>query len=482
MFTPYSEPCVYGHETEVMTRFSEALRYSYLRFTSRKTTICLIVILVCLYSLGLIIPQRSIMPPEQFDAWQKSWPGLVKWLNALRFTSIYSSPLVVFFTALFFLNLLLVFFKRIPTVINEIRLPAAVSFEAEVVKALPFNETISINAQGVEDFKERLRSKGFMVVGESCFKGIKNRFSSIGSLLFHMSFIFFLVGGLFIFHTRFWGETFVTEGQSFSGERPEYRSVGRLSELRKELPDIGFVVEKIEPQFEMMEPTSLKTRLRLKKGGITKTEVVDVNYPAKIRTTSILITDVGVAPYFIISDHRRHILFDAYVMLNIIRGDEDFIFLPDGNYRIKIRFWPDYGVDDTGRLFTKSYYLNNPLFLIEVFSGERSIAKGYIQSPLDAVEFDGRHLRIGEIRYFGRFLITDEYGGWIVIAGFILSTGGLMLKLLWIRREVYGMIENDEEGRPLLIIGYRSEYFRALNRTEFEALLRDIDIRGNQAI
>jgi len=460
----------------VKTQANKIFKNLYQGFTSRRTTIYLIVILSVLYSLGLFIPQRSILPPEQFDAWQNNWPKLVRWLNRFRFTSIYSSPQVIFFTALFFLNLLLVLIKRIPHVINEIRLSNNISVTKEMVRSLPVSRSIDLNDSEIEEIKERFRSRGFRILeGLNYFKGVKNRFSSIGSILFHLSFIFFLAGGLFIFHTRFWGETFVTEGQFFSGKRPEYRSVGRLSSLRENLPDISFIVEKIDPRFEKMEPISLKSYITIQKGKIKKTEAIDVNYPARLGSTSILITDVGIAPYIVITDEEGRIVFYSYVMLNIIRGDEDFLFLPETDYKIKFRFWPDYSVDSNGRLYTRSYYLNNPLFLIEVFKDETSLAKGYLRGPFDAIRFDKWYLRVGDIRYFGRFLVIDEYGGWIIISGFILSIIGLMLKLVWIRREVYAVVEKGE-GRPMLLIGYRSEYFRRLNIEEFEGLLKGTNI------
>jgi len=443
----------------------------YQKFISRKTTIFLIIILAVFYFLGLVIPQKMIISPEQFLLWHLQWPKLVKWLDALELTKIYSSTIVTIITVLFFLNLLLVTFERIPTVIRAMKPPQSVTIDTDLVRRLPSAEIKLNDREEFDLIQEKLKKKGYRIIkGSDSFKGIKNGFSILGSLFFHLSFILFLLGGLLVFHTRFKGETFVTEGQFFEGKRKDYRSVSRLSDMRESLPDIQFSVDKIEPRFEKMEPVSLKTYITAGSKGVRKRGTVEVNYPFKLNTTSILVTDIGVAPYMTLKDLAGREEFGSYVSLNVIRGDEDQFDIPETDYEVKVRFWPDYAEDGKGNAYTRSFYLRAPVFLMDIRKAGTTIAAGALRSPADYIEFEGKRLSVEDIRYYGRFIIIDEKGGSILIAGFVLSIIGLMLKLVWTKKEVYGVFEKNREEINLLI-GYKAEYLKGLGRAELEKLL-----------
>jgi hypothetical protein len=443
----------------------------YLKFISRKTTISLIAVLALLYFLGLVIPQKMIVPPAEFSLWQMERPTLVRWLDALQLTKIYSSPLVIIMTVLFFLNLLLVTYERIPAIIRQIRLPRSLAFDADYVRRLPSAEITLHDRKEMDHICEKLKKHRYKVIyGPDSFRGIKNSFSLLGSLFFHASFIFFLVGGLLVFHTRFRGETFVTEGQLFEGNKTFYKSISRLSDMRKSLPDIQFTVEKIEPRFEKMEPVSFKTHISAESNGVRKRGTVEVNYPFTFNTTSILVTDIGVAPLMIVRDAAGREVFGAYVALNIMRGREDFFYIPETDYKVEVRFWPDYAEDAEGNAYTRSFDLNAPVFAMNIRKVVSSIATGTVRNPADSIEFDGKRLSVEDIRYYGNFIIIDERGGGVLITGFILSIIGLMLKLVWTKKEVYGIYQREGEKMHLLI-GYKTEYLRGLNRAELEKLL-----------
>lgn len=451
------------------------LKKLYAVFTSRRTTVYLIALLFVLYFLGLFIPQKSILPALQYAAWKAQWPGLVAALETLKLTAIHSSPLHAVLMALFFLNLLLVTAGRVPLVLRSVRLPDSVQVTDGTVMHMPVHEKIFMEDEAAIDLlRSRLQRLGFRVTGgQNCFKAVRNRYSPVGSLFFHISFLFFLAGGLFLFHSRFRGETFVTEGQLFSGTRADYRTVTRLSEMRKSLPELRFTVDRIRPRFEKAEPVSLETHITAESGSVGKSGRLDVNHPLRLGTTSILVTDVGIAPFVQIRDQAGSELLGAFVALNIYRGETDHFPVPGTGYDIEVRFWPDAAVDAAGNHYTRSYDIKNPLYAITVRKDGRVISAGSVASPSESILFEGRRLSVTGMRYFGRFMIVDEQGGGLLITGFVLALIGLAVTFIWPKKELLGAW-SVLEGKPVLYLGYHVEYQKGLGRQEFERLLSEV--------
>ena len=451
------------------------LKELYVAFTSRRVTVYSIAVLSGLFFLGLVIPQQAMLSPQQFAAWQAKWPGLVAVLTAFKLTSIYSSPLVVVVEVFFFLNLLFVTARRVPAVLKSMRLPETVLVTDKIVQSMPIQEQIIMEDRAdAARIRSRFSALGFLIVeGNSCFVALKNRYAPLGSLFFHVSFLFFLAGGLFLFHTRFRGETFVTEGQQFSGTREEYRSVARLSEMRTSLPELRFSVDKIRPRFEKLEPVSLETHITAENGGIRRSGQLDVNHPLRLGTTSILVTDVGIAPFVQVVDRRGDELMGAFVALNIIRGDTDHVMLPGTDYAIHIRFWPDAAVNEAGNRYTRSYDLNHPLYDITIKKGGKIVVSGTIAAPSESIGFDGMRLFVRDMRYYGGFLVIDEQGGGLLITGFMLALIGLMIRFLQPKKEVLAAWR-DVDGKSILYIGYQREYLRGLGRQEFDEILSKV--------
>lgn len=442
-------------------------------YLGRGSTISHIIVLCIVYFLGLVIPQEKIVTVEEYARWKAGWPRLVELFETLQLTSIFSSPLVVAVTVSFFLHLLIVTGKRLPKALEELKGPSA----DRVSEKLLSEGTHAVVHGGREAFSaacDMLTRRGFKIhKKDGAFAGAKNRFSVVGSLLFHLSFLLFLAGGLIIFHTRFWGETFITEGQSFGGSRGEYRQIFRWSDLRTELPLIAYTVDRIEPRFAGYEPISLRTKVTATSGGAPEERWLDVNRPATFGSTSILINDIDIAPYIVVTDRNGRELFASHVSLHVIRGGEDSFRIP-GGYEVRVRFWPDYDIDRNGRFFTRSYQLEKPMFSVQVVKNRVPLASGNLATTADFVEFDGgNRLRYADIAYYGRFIVTDEKGGGILMAGFLLSIVGLVLKFFRQKKEIYGLLRQDDRGESVLL-RYKIEYFPSSARSELAEIVEEM--------
>lgn len=459
-------------------RLTSGLTSAYRTFISRKGTISLIALLGFFYFLGLVIPQKKLLQDLRYATWQAEWPLMARLDAALGLSSIYSSPLVIAVTVLFFLNLLIVTCKRLPVVAAMTRLPESVTVTADSLRPLPHTDLDAESCGGLDGCAEHLRRQGFAVVqGRDCIKGIKNRFSAVGSLLFHMSFLFILAGGATIFHTYFRGELRVVEGTSFYGRKSDYQTATRLSSLRNWFPDIMFTLVSIKPRFIDMKPVSIHADIivsdLLATTGKRREGVLDVNRPLVYGTSYLLIVDGGAAPFFTVVDPSGKTVLADYLPLDVLRGDEDRFGVPGTDIEVLVKFWPDFGVDKDGYIINRSFAFNRPLFELKVMRSGKQIGAGRLERPDDAVTFDGYRLTRGDIRYYGRFAITDERGGWLLMTGFLLLIIGLLTRFLFPRKEITVLLMPGDGGN-VLRIGYRVEYYNDLAASHLAGIVARI--------
>src|ERR1035438_6807136 len=92
--------------------------------SSLRFTLLLISLLGVMFLLGLWIPQKSLVAPEQFVQWKAQSPLLVGTFETLGLTTIYTSPFTLLLWVLFFINLSLVMWQRMPLIKKRIEMTA----------------------------------------------------------------------------------------------------------------------------------------------------------------------------------------------------------------------------------------------------------------------------------------------------------------------------------------------------------------------
>jgi len=420
-------------------------------FVSRRAIIVLIVLLILCYLIGGLVPQRGIMTNAEYLAWKRSSPLLVSYFDALGLTSVYTSALFYLLVTLFFLNLVLVTWQRIPAFRHAARIPERATVTAQQVSSGTVQTVKIPEAAALDCFRTILEKRGYRVVaGEGCLQGIKNRFALYGSLLFHISFILLLLGGIVIFHTRFSGSANIIEGDYFSGLSHEYTNVARNSRTLYSLPAVAFRLKKITPEFKGFEAASLRAEIEPFSGERrAETAPLDVNRPYQNGAVSVLIKHVGIAPLFEIKDSSGNKLLNGYTALDILTGEEDGFDIPGTRYRAVVRFWPDFYLDKEGYVHTRSLYNKNPLFKIQIYEGEKPVADGRLHTTDDTLAFDGYTLAYRELRYYGIFNITQERGGWILVAGFVIGLAGLLRRFVFDRRDLYARFSATVDGTTI---------------------------------
>jgi len=431
--------------------------------SSIRLTLFLILSLVCVFLLGLWIPQKSVLQRDLYLQWQAQAPAAVAVLDALELTSIYRSPITLTLWGLFFLNLSLVMGQRIPVVRSRIALRADRLDDPEAAAGFPQQMQVPLPPdRGIDQVAQAVEQAGYTVLrARDRFVAVKNRLSPVANLVFHFSFFLVLLGGVISVYTRFAGTVDLAEGEAFRGDLTQYHAYPHLPQVGAP-PQAQFVVERIEP--EVTEGTQTGLRITLSDSGGAR-QIVDINRPYRTDNTSFVIRSLGVAPLIVLSDRQRRELDGAYVKLNVLNGKPDGFTM--AGLEFIATFYPDhierYGVDGT-----QSEEIRNPAFLLEMRKDGRLLARRVFKVGETGPIGDYR-LEIREMPYWVRFYVVKERGLAILYTGFAAATTALIWRLLFYRREIIGIVR-QEDGSAVLHLAGRAEFYRVLFADELQDL------------
>lgn len=356
---------------------------------------------------------------------------------------------------LFFINLVICEIKWIPVIIRRCGRPTCPETE-EDMQRFRHNIEIQNSKFKIQNLSSYLRRRGYRVTLEvrsqkpeeervsdlashisPFLYAYRGRFSTIGNLLFHIAFLFLLAGVAASSLFRFEGRARVPEGYPFSGSRAEYSMSS--SALLAGLPNVSFSVEKITPRF--WEDQLLYTDLRADVTTDNGPGSAWMSSPLSINGARITITSLGITPRFVLKDKEGKELDTADINLAVFApGTEDHFQIPGFPHQVFVSFSPDYYVSN-GKAGNRSMELNNPVYLLKVFRGRLLVYSGGIRPKEEAV-FEGLRLSFPEIRYWGEFRIIRDPGFTIIWIAFVLFGIGLVLRLLFYKREVF-VVEKD---------------------------------------
>jgi cytochrome c biogenesis protein ResB len=435
---------------------------------SLRLTIVLLSALGAIFLLGLWIPQKGIIDYESYLAWKAGNPSLVSIIEYLGFMEIYKAPVTLAIWAVFFINLSLVMWHRIPVIRRRVAVPSPLP-EAS---SCGFPHAAVIRLAGSPDF-EGLRvilQKGrYQVYGSrERFYAVRNRRSPLASLLFHLSFFLILCGGVVSIYTRFVGQVDLAEGESFQGEPSRY-SAPPLMPRFGGYPDVRIAIRKVRPMIEAVTATGLQVELE---DGPQSTRTININQPYRRGTVSFVIKGLGLAPLVILRDSSGRELDGAFVKLNVMKGREDRFRM--GATEFTVRFFPDHeivGGEDT----TRSEEFRNPVLLIMAQEGGSRTVHRIPCQPGARLQIGGMTYEFAKFSYWVRFTVVSEKGVPLVYAGFLMACLGLFWRLVLYKRELAGTVQATGDGTSELRLAFRSEYYRSLGEEEFEELQRALN-------
>ncbi|MHC4778230.1 MAG: cytochrome c biogenesis protein ResB [Planctomycetota bacterium] len=434
-----------------------------------RLTAGLFALFFLLFGLGLMIPQASEMTPAEYEAYIDTHPTFAGVMESLTFHDMYRSPLLHGLFVCFALQLVLYLHSRVPSFVRAAKYGTPRPLEGLTSKAVLEGE--SENLDGTIGI---LHDAGYHVGHRDDVSAatIKNRFSRLGTALFHGAFLLLLLGAWLSQVRNFKGMMVLTEGQSFRGTPEEYGSVTPANAVRSEFPEISLTVDEIEAQYsEKGSLTDLLAALRIEGRGSERTDL-RINRPHSLGGgTAVLISQYGISPVVSIRSRRTGGLLDGVIVnLNVLSMDSPVdrfeIHRPPGT--VHMRFFPDHHLDDDGNHITKSLDVKNPLFEVRVVPADSSVpeVRKFVK-PGDLLPFGPYELKIEEIRRWGLFKVSREIGGPLLITGFVLMVAGIGFRVLFPRKWI--TVTRPESGGGAVLHG-ASEWFRMGFEEEFKSI------------
>lgn len=223
-----------------------------------------------------------------------------------------------------------------------------------------------------------------------------------------------------IWYTRYVGETRAVEGQLVEAKNARLVRMPKVGGV----PPVAFAFDRIVPTFDSGDATDLRATIRFK--GM---QPVDsrVNHPAEDGPTSVLVTDIGIAPVLWLQDANGFGLDRVAVPAD--RHESVDIPMAAGTIHVRIApksYRPDFPLRDALRTL--------PVELAVIDHG-KEVFRGALH-PGEGAAFPGGRVVLQEVRYWAGLKIISERGGGLLIFGFALLTIGAIWRLLMHRRDL----------------------------------------------
>ncbi len=426
--------------------------------TSLKTTIGLFVILGVLLLLSVSIPTEQYLGPDA-GAFAGSDLGHFL-LETLGLGSLSTSPLFLACIGLFFLNLSAVILARAAVTLRRTRLrpPSEPTLRrlCEGKNSLSGTNSDGINSDNVLKI---LRGMGFPAVtaGDGVTWAVKHRTAPLGFLLFHLSFYFLCLGGVAIYTTRFVGVSALVEGQAFQGFNQILRAAPTLGP-----PNLSLVLNSVDAQFEQGQALHLGAVFQIEENGIPVERKSRINHPARSGASTILVNRAGIAPILWLQDKDGFTLDRVAVAAETLSGKGTEVELAEGTIRVLIK-----PVVDRMQFPDRSELQATPVE-VEARDASGSVVFAGTVRVGHHIDLGEAVLVIPELRFWVGIYVVREYGGTLLIIGFLLGTIGLVWRLMLYRREVVVVWD----GHSFAVAG-RAEYFSHRFREELTTI-RDL--------
>jgi len=436
---------------------------------SLRFTIVLICLLGVIFAVGLMIPQKSLVKEIYFD-WQQNSPALVAFLDALQLTEIYTSWVTLTIWLLFFVNLAIVMWQRMPLVKKRIEMPASRIVPPETATGYLFRGSYPL-PEGVDgaEVLARLGKRGYAVLGDARgFLAVRNRYSPLAFAFFHLSFFLILMGGAISIYTTFIGYVDLAQDEPFDGRLENYNAAPRPA-----LPKIGtvpkasFAITSVTPTVVSNTPTGISVKLR---DGEGKTHELGINTPYKTDHTYFVFKHLGVTPLFVLKDAGGRDIEGAYFKLDVLQGRQDQFTL--GGLTFNAYFFPDHALNQEGKHSTKSQEFKNPAFYLIAERDGKVIGEGALKQG-GALKIADYTVELREHPFWVRFYVIKERGTSILYTGFAIACVAVIWRLLLYRREIVGAVR-EEEGGGTLVVAAKSEFYKSLAEDEFSRLFEGV--------
>lgn len=437
--------------------------------SSRKTALFLLGALIILSITGMLIPQNSPVNIQAYQSWVSANPKLAQFFDRIGLTRLFSSPVFLLISLLFFISTLLCTIKQILVVRRTLKVlpvinpPVAVPIDLGILTGAGQKNT-------VETISSLLKRGGYLQFNfnpqEGLIRAGKYNFGYWGSVILHLGLLIILVGALISGQSKMEGYIYLGEGQTITEETQAYWQL-------KEGPwfsghkGFSLTLDKIKiayPQKELPYTTSLQLTIRDQAQQLTRK--LSGNENLNYKRVKFFPDLRGYAVALVFVNEQDQVVSSGFYHLQTFwpTSGEDYRlnkYLPELGLNINVNFFPDYRISK-GILSTKTWRPIRPALKIVVDRG----GKVAYQGPLELkgkVKVGDYLLYFPEYRNNQGFRVVSDQGTPIIFAGFWTGALGMVLIYLFYPRQIWIKIEESPHGYHLLLWGRAQKFPRSFD-------------------
>jgi len=426
-------------------------------FISVRLTIVLLILLSIVCIIGTIVPQNASLD-QYLRVYDKSTYQLLK---AAGFLDLYHAWWFTLLMGVFTVNLIACSVNRLPGIARFLHRSSPV-LDDSLLKGLTCEKRFKLKQYG-QDTRQHFENalQNFLKkpdtatgAGAEHFLAERGRLSRFAFYCTHLG-VVVIIAGAMLGGLGFQGYMQLFEGQK-SGNVI-------LRETRAQ-HDLGFEVrcDKFEISYydEKQMPKDYKSALTVLEGGKeVLTKVIEVNDPLIYR---------GV--YFYQSSYGTGTDTGGDVLLEVTekntgtrrkyRGKIGTRFQVEGTEdEIRIdRLVPDFSMDDSGNVFSRSQQPNNPAILLSVYPREKDTYSTWVFAKFPTFHkkpdhpYDISFLKMFP-RYYTGLQVAKDPGVWTVWVGCFLMLAGIYLVFFTVHRRIWLRVEKKDDQYEVVLAG-----------------------------
>ncbi|MEH7416025.1 cytochrome c biogenesis protein ResB [Neobacillus drentensis] len=468
-------------------------------FSSVKVGIWLIVITLVASTLGTILPQKMYinLPPEVYYEQEYGWFGKLYYQLGLH--DLYGSWWYLLLIAMIGISLVICSLDRVVPLYKALKAQRVTRHEGFLRRQRIFGVTEHAGENDLSVIKDQLRKRRYQVREDNGdLLAEKGRFSRWGPYVNHVGLIIFLLGAMLRFIPGFYvnEDLWVKEGETAvvpeTGEKYyiknnqfilQHYDKEKDKTFEKAIEQAGEVVKNYQSNVVLYERVSKNLpgeKPELKK---LKEYKIRVNHPLDFNGYSIFQ-----------SSYRSELKTMSFVLANKKTGQsfgEVNIDLEDpkatydlGNgYSVKIiNYFPDFEFDKNNEPSTKSRLPNNPAFVFQMVTPDKSkpetsfVAIKQTLEPLGENTYKMAFQGI-ETKNVSGFTVRKDSSLWVIILGGIIFMIGVIQGAYWNHRRIWVQNKNGQ----VWIAAHTNKNWYGIKR-EIETVLKDttLDIPEDQ--
>lgn len=432
-------------------------------FGSVRFTIVVLIVIVVASIVGTVIPQN--WRDGQYIT--KYGHRFYRVLARLQLTDVYHSYWYTALLAVFCINLCLCSARSFGPLIKSLGQSSSTAGRVKL-DDLPFHKGIHLRASA-----EDVRSQISEILARSLYRlkyaapdsGVyyfeRGKIGRLGPLITHASIVIIVIGGIFV--------------GVFGFEERRRIPVGETVDV----PHSGFQVRvddfRVEFYPGLRTPREYTSVLTIIEDGIPRlTDTIEVNHPMKYKGIKFYQSSYGLADTVEIQLSKNVQDQPDGEVLGRFRLDVGESFdVPDSQLKIKpVVLVPDFVVDGSGQVGSRSREPRNPSVLLELYEGDELENRSW--SFLQFPDFHGSgksdySMNLLSIGYYTELQISSDPALSVVWIGCLLMVVGLFLSFYLSYKRVWVKLSLDD-GETILEMGGRSYKDRSGFEKEFSRL------------